>query len=111
MSEIPEIQNIVAIRVLSHCQSKSQKFSLDPATIILICNCIISVIKLLYICYSKQGAAQAFKKSSLIHDIVLRREIRRRFKSRDERKAMYRSMKDVAQALSEVELNQLVDSI
>tara|TARA_R110002051_G_scaffold171267_1_gene241777 strand:+ start:19 stop:363 length:345 start_codon:yes stop_codon:yes gene_type:complete len=110
-NETPEIQNTIAIRVLRHAQAKHSEFSLDPFTIIAISNCIISIVKLLYMCYSKEGTAGVFKKQNVLHRFLLRREVNKRFASREERRAMYTSMSDVSKTLSESELFQLLDSI
>ena len=108
---VPEIQTLVANRVLSHAQAKSENFSFDPFTIMAICNCIISVVKLLYMCYSKDGAAKAVKKNSIIHSLLLKREIRKRFKSKEDRKTVFAAFNQVGKSLSESELHKLIDSI
>ena len=106
-----EIQNKIALRVLAVAQSKDQSFSLDPVTIVAIINCIIAVIRLLYICYSREGAANALKKNNLLHKVVLRREVRKRFKNKEERKVVYASMLDAHKSLSEHELTELLNSV
>ena len=45
------VQNIVD-GVLERVSRKNENFSIDPLTIIAIINCIIGVIRLLYICFS-----------------------------------------------------------
>ena len=108
---IPEIQAIIANRVLAHAQAKNKNFSFDPFTIMAILNCIIAVVKLLYMCYSKDGAARAVKKNSLIHNFLLKREIRKRFKNKEDRKAVFAAFNQVGGSLSESELKKLIDSI
>ena len=111
MSDIHPAQNLIATRVLSHAQAKDESFSFDPFTIMAICNCIISVVKLLYMCYSKEGVASAIKKRSYIHIILLKREIRKNFKDKKQRKILYKSFAEVGASLSEMELLNLMDSI
>ena len=111
MSDIHPAQNLIATRVLSHAQAKDESFSFDPFTIMAICNCIISVVKLLYMCYSKEGVASAIKKRSYIHTILLKREIRKNFKDKKQRKILYKSFAEVGASLSEMELLNLMDSI
>lgn len=111
MSSLPPIQSLVATRVLAHAQARSDKFSLDPFTIMAICNCIISIVKLLYMCYSKESIIYAIKKDSLVHKILLRREIRKNFKGAEERKALQKSFSEVSKTLSTRELTDLVESI
>ena len=64
--DINPTQQMIASRVLAHAQAKDKNFSFDPWTIMAICNCIISVCKLLYVCYGKYGAASRIKKPSLL---------------------------------------------
>ena len=111
MNNIPEAQNLIATRVLSHAQAKDENFSFDPFTIMAICNCIISVVKLLYMCYSKERIASAIKRRSYLHSLLLKREIRKNFKNKKQRKIIYKSFMEVGASLSEMELVNLMDSI
>jgi len=108
---LPTIQSLIATRVLTHAQSKSDKFSLDPLTILTIINCIISLIRLLYMCYSKESIIYSIKQDSLVHRVLLRREVRRKFKSPEKRRALYKSFSEVSQTLSQKEVTDLVESI
>ena len=109
---VPEIQHSIAIRVAAHAHAKYRNFSIDPLTIIAIINCIIGVIRLLYMCYfTDKAVAKSVKNNSLLHKLLLKREIRKQFKNKDERKAMYGAMLDVSNSLSEHELNHLLESI
>ena len=110
-NEIPVIQNLISTRVLSYAQAKDDSFSFDPFTIMAICNCIISVVKLLYMCYSKEGIASAIKRRSYLHTILLKREVRKNFKDKKQRKVMYKSLAEVGASLSQTELFNLLDSI
>ena len=111
MNNIPQAQSLIANRVIAHAQAKDEKFSFDPFTIMAICNCIISVVKLLYMCYSKESIAKAIKKGSYLHNVLLKREIRRNFKNKKQRKIMYKSFAEVGASLSQMELFNLMDSI
>ena len=110
-NEIPKVQNIIAQKVLAHAQAKDANFSFDPFTITAILNCIIAVVKLLYMCYSREAIASAIKRRSYLHTILLKREIRRNFLGKKQRKVLYRSFAEVGTSLSETELFQLLDSI
>ena len=110
-NEMPDIQNRIAQRVIAHAQAKDANFSFDPFTIMAICNCIISVIKLLYMCYSKEAIASAIKKRSYLHTILLKREVRKNFKDKKQRNVLYRSFAEVGASLSEMELFELMESI
>jgi len=108
---IPEIQLNVARKVFAHAQAKDGSFSFNPSTIMAICNCIIAVCKLLYMCYSSKGVSKAVKTNSILHNILLKREIRKQFKNKTQRKVMFRAILDAGASLSEIELNQLMESI
>ena len=109
---VPEIQLSIATRVATHAQAKYSSFSIDPLTIIAIINCIITVIRLLYMCYfTDKAVADSVKNNSLLHKIVLKRQIRKQFQNKDERKAVYGAMLDVSSSLSEYEINDLLESI
>tara|TARA_Y100000004_G_C8613771_1_gene285854 strand:- start:56 stop:397 length:342 start_codon:yes stop_codon:yes gene_type:complete len=111
MNDIPPEQSLIANRVLAYAQAKDESFSFDPFTIMAICNCIISVVKLLYMCYSKDSVASAIKRRSYLHTILLKREVRKNFKDKQHRKIMFKSIKEVGASMSEMELHNLMDSI
>ena len=111
MSDLPEAQQLIGRRILAHAQSRCDKFSFDPFTIMAICNCIISVVKLLYMCYSKEKMMSAIRSDNIIHRYLIRKEIRKNFKDKDERKALYKSFSEVSKTLSEKELFDLMESI
>ena len=109
---VPEIQRSIATRVAVNAQSKYKSFSLDPLTIIAIINCIITVVRLLYMCYfTDKAVSNSVKNNSLLHKMLLKRQIRKQFQNKDERKAVYGAMLDVSRGLSESELNDLLESI
>ena len=107
---IPPEQYSVGTKVLAYAQAKDPSFSFDPATIMAICNCIIAVIKLLYMCYGKRNITSKLRKPSLLQKILLKREVRKHY-SKEDRNTMYTSMLDVSRTLSETELQKLTDSI
>ena len=109
--ELPEIQLSLATKILAHAQAKEKSFSFDPFTIMAICNCIISVVKLLYMCYSSESVAKAVKTNSFLHRVLLKREIRKQFKDKSQRRALIVSFTEAGASLSEMELNKLLESI
>ena len=103
------ISQTIATRVATYANSQDKNFSIDPFTIMAILNCIIAVIKLLYMCYSRKGVSNVFKNpNSLIHKIVLKKEIRKFFPKQG-RKAVYDAMLSVSAGLSELEMNHLLN--
>ncbi len=111
LKDVTPAQRSIAERIIIFAQAKDENFSLDPFTIMAICNCIISVIKLLYMCYSKDSIASAIKNHGYVHSILLKREIRKHFKDRKRRKVIYDSFKEVGTSLSKMELINLMESI
>ena len=107
----PEIQKEIATRIASHAQASNNSFSIDPFTIMAICSCIVSIVKLLYMCYSKESISAGMKKGSIIQRILLKREIRKHFIRTEDKRALYGAVIDVSTSLSEAELNDLLDSI
>ena len=62
-------------------------------------------------CYSKESIIYAIKRDSLVHRVLLRREVRRKFKNAEKRRALYKSFSEVSQTLSQKEVTELVESI
>ncbi len=108
---IDDIKTKIAIRVASHANAGDEKFSIDPFTIMAIINCIIAVIKLLYMCYSENSVSSKIKKRNIIHNFLLKREIRKQFTNQRDRKAVYTAMLDVSSSLSDSEIKDLLNSI
>ena len=108
---IDDVQTKIAIRVASHANASDEKFSIDPFTIMAIINCIIAVIKLLYMCYSENSVSSKIKKRNIIHNFLLKREIRKQFTNQRDRKAVYTAMLDVSSSLSDSEIKDLLNSI
>lgn len=112
MSEdLPEIQRSVATKILAHAQAKEKSFSFDPFTIMAICNCIISIVKLLYMCYSKESMYSAITKKDkgVFQNFLLKREIRKHFRNKDDRKAIYGAVIEVSSGLSKEDINTLLE--
>lgn len=107
--DIPSIQSDVAIRVATHAQAKDTNFSLDPATILIIINCIINVIRLLYVCKTDAGIEDSIRKPGILDKYLLKRQIKKNF-PKHEVEPVYKAMIDVCQTLSQREINELLDS-
>jgi hypothetical protein len=108
--DIPSIQSDVAIRVATHAQAKDTNFSLDPATILIIINCIISLIRLLYVCNSKKNIEYYFKNPGLIQKHWIKKSVKKNF-SKKHYKHMYLSILEVCSQMSEKEIKQLLESV
>ena len=99
----PDIQKVIATRIATFAKAKDDNFSIYPFTIMAILNCIIAIVKLLYMCYSKESIASKISSDSILHKLLLKREIRKQFKDKKERKALYDAMLDVSKQLSKTE--------
>jgi len=65
--------------VLTRVSERNENFSIDPLTIIAIINCIIGVIRLLYVCFSKRGdvALEGLRNPNFVQRILIKRQIRK----------------------------------
>tara|TARA_B110000977_G_C10620362_1_gene315950 strand:- start:86 stop:439 length:354 start_codon:yes stop_codon:yes gene_type:complete len=101
----------VSTRIASKAKGLNGSFSIDPFTIMSICNCIISIVKLLYMCYSKSDiyAAITSTEKGVIQKFLLKREVRKNFKNKDDRKAIYDAFLEVSGELSEEDVNILLE--
>lgn len=106
----PDIQKVVATRIAQFAKASDNNFSIDPFTIMAILNCIIAVVKLLYMCYSKDSVKAGMKNPGMIQKLLLKRELRKHF-NKEDRKAVYGAMLEVSKSLSENEIVELVDSV
>ena len=75
----PDVRKI-ADEVVDKMHSKDSYF-FDIITIVAICNCIISVIRLIYVCYSNNAdrALHSIQKPGLFQRFFIKREIRKNF--------------------------------
>jgi len=104
-----DIQKDIAIRVATHAQARRREFSVDPATILIIINCIVNVIRLLYVCKTDAGIEDSIRKPGILDKYLLKRQIKKNF-SKHEVEPVYKAMIDVCQTLSQREINELLDS-
>ena len=102
----------VSAKIASKAKQSNDSFSIDPFTIMAICNCIISIVKLLYMCYSKSDihAAVTSTEKGIFQKFLLKREIRKNFKNKDDRKAIYDAFLEVSSELSKEDINTLLEN-
>ena len=76
----PDVRKI-ADEVVDKMHSKDTYF-FDIITIVAICNCIISVIRLIYVCYSNNAdrALQSIQRPGLFQRFFIKREISKNFR-------------------------------
>lgn len=77
----PDVRKI-ADEVVDRMHSKDTYF-FDIITIVAICNCIISVIRLIYVCYSSNAdrALQSIQRPGFFQRFFMKKEIRKNFGS------------------------------
>ena len=75
----PDVRKI-ADEVVDKMHSKDTYF-FDIIRIVAICNCVISVIRLIYVCYSNNAdrALQSIQRPGLFQRLFIKREIRKNF--------------------------------
>ena len=105
----PDIQKDIAIRIATHAQARRREFSVDPATILIIINCIINVIRLLYVCKTDAGVEGSIRKPGRVEKYLLKRQVKKEF-PKHEVEPVYLAMIDVCKTLSQKEINELLDS-
>ncbi len=106
----PDIQKDIAIRIATHAQARQREFSVDPATILIIINCIINVIRLLYVCKTDAGVESFIRKPGVVEKYLLKRQVKKNF-PKHQVGPVYMAMLDVCKTLSQKEINDLLDSI
>jgi hypothetical protein len=104
-----DIQKDIAIRIATHAQARRREFSVDPATILIIINCIINVIRLLYVCKTDAGVEGSIRKPGRVEKYLLKRQVKKEF-PKHEVEPVYLAMIDVCKTLSQKEVNELLDS-
>jgi len=105
-----DIQKDIAIRIATHAQARRKEFCIDPATILILINCVISVIRLLYVCKSDAGVEGSIRNPGVLDKYLLKRQIKKNF-PKHEVDIIYKAMVDVCQTLSQREINELLDTV
>jgi hypothetical protein len=102
-----DVQSIVD-SVLTKVSDRNDKFSIDPITIIAIINCVIGVVRLLYVCLNRSDATlRGLRDPNFIQRILIKRQIR---KHADKEHALdiYDSMREHAHQMDEDDIMRLV---
>lgn len=103
-------QNSVAMKVACYANSKNNKCSIDPATLLIIVNIIVNVIRLLYTCFFTEDAvAKNLKAPGRLQKFLLYREVKKNFPI-SQRKAIYEGLLATSKNLSDKEVKDLISS-
>jgi len=102
----------IAERVQSHVASKDEKFGFDPMTILAIVNIILTICRIIYECRKNREAVRSgFKQPNLFYRLMLKRAVRKNFKSKQDRENVYAACLDVGATLSEKEISELIQEV
>lgn len=114
MSEANEELNLIAKKVAAYAAAKDEKFGIDPLLVIAIVGLIVNISKFIYECRKDKTREQLFtqiKRPSLMYKFLLYTNIRKQWKDKKDRQAIYQSMIEVSEGLSEEELNCIFDEV
>ena len=107
---IPEIQYEVATKVATYANAQDSTCTLDPATLLIIVNIIVNVIRLVYTCVKDSTVAKMIKNPGRVQRYLLYREVKKSF-PKEQRKAIYEGLLNTCKTLSEKQVELLVASV
>ena len=100
----------LAERISESAQKKDGNYGIDPVTISIIISIVTNLIKLWWACKDKQSIKGELQNPSFLFKVLLKREIRKRAR-REDRTALYGAFLDVVPALTEQEINEIINNI
>ena len=102
-----DVQSIVD-SVLTKVSDRNDKFSVDPFTIIAIINCVIGVVRLLYVCLDRSKATlHGLRDPNFIQRIFIKRQIRKHA-DKEYESDIYDSIREHAHQMNENDIMRLV---
>lgn len=107
---IPEIQIDLSKKVAVHANSVDGNFGFDPATILIIVNIIVNLVRLLYICYKDSGVSKQIKNPGRIQRYMIYREVKKSF-PKNQVNAVYKGVLKACGDLTESEVRLLMSSV
>ena len=89
---------------------RNKNFSIDPLTIIMIANCIISIIRLLYICYSRDSTTtlEGLRKPSRFQRWLINTQIRR-YAGKEYSEDIFNSVKEHSQDMVDEDIVHIIN--
>ena len=89
---------------------RNNTFTIDPITIIIIANCIISVIRLLYVCYfNNSGAAlKGMREPDWFQKLMIKTQISR-FVTSDLSKDVYDAMQEQSNEMEDADVVNIIN--
>lgn len=99
----------VVDKVCLKVSNRNERFTIDPITIIIIANCIISVIRLLYVCYfNNSGAAlKGMKEPDWFQKLMIKTQISR-YVTSDLSKDVYDAMQEQSNEMEDADIVNII---
>ena len=100
----------VVDKVCLKVSNRNERFTIDPITIIIISNCIISVIRLLYVCYfNNSGAAlKGMKEPDWFQKLMIKTQISR-YVTSDLSKDVYDAMQEQSNEMEDADIVNIIN--
>ena len=100
----------VVDKVCLKVSNRNERFTIDPITIIIISNCIISVIRLLYVCYfNNSGAAlKGMKEPDWFQKLMIKTQISR-YVTSDLSKDVYDAMQEQSNEMEDADVVNIIN--
>lgn len=109
-TKMPAIQYSIAVKAASHANAKNATCAIDPATLLLLANIMVNLIRLLFNCIKEKSVAKVIRKPGRVQKYLLYREVKKSF-PHEQRKAVYEGLLETCTGLSEKEAEDLVLSV
>ena len=99
----------VVDKVCLKVSRRNKRFTIDPITIIIIANCIISVIRLLYVCYfNNSGAAlKGMREPDWFQKLMIKTQISR-YVTSDLSKDVYDAMQEQSNEMEDADVVNII---
>ena len=100
----------VVDKVCLKVSRRNKRFTIDPITIIIIANCIISVISLLYVCYfNNSGAAlKVMREPDWFQKLMIKTQISR-YVTSDLSKDVYDAMQEQSNEMEDADVVNIIN--
>ena len=100
----------VVDKVCLKVSRRNKRFTIDPITIIIIANCIISVIRLLYVCYfNNSGAAlKGMREPDWFQKLMIKTQISR-YVTSDLIKDVYDAMQEQSNEMEDADVVNIIN--
>ena len=100
----------VVDKVCLKVSRRNKRFTIDPITIIIIANCIISVIRLLYVCYFNNSGAtlKGMREPDWFQKLMIKTQISR-YVTSDLSKDVYDAMQEQSNEMEDADVVNIIN--